>query len=286
MFPATSITSEFPCEPARVFFGSTSVGPLLFLIGTRCFENHPSNSRVRILVKVSLCLFAFLLASITLAERPATFDAITFADQKGEMYLPARDISEILGWRLSTGKDHKTIYLNNKPVQTRIRKDAFGSALISLQELRRRGVSISTSNHGKVAKVRIKRRLFIARVGEKRVVINKSHLQLRAWQGSRVVLESPVTIGMEGKSTPSGLFKAEGGKEKMHRSKLYHDAPMPYSVHVVGNVFIHGWPRVSGRLGSHGCIRLPIPKARFFYYWVQSGTPVTITGSWPKGAKK
>lgn len=220
-----------------------------------------------------------------MSQKPATLDSITFDDQKGEMYLPARDIKRVLGWRLATGKDHKTLYLNNKPVKTRVRKLANGSALVSLSELKRRGLAVSPQQGGKVVKVRIKKRAFLVREGAKRVVINKAHLQMRAWQGQRVVLSSPVTLGIEGKDTPSGIFKAQGQREEMHKSKLYHNAPMPWSVHIVGNVYIHGWPKVTSRRGSHGCIRLPIQKARFFYYWADPGTPVSILGKWPRGAK-
>jgi lipoprotein-anchoring transpeptidase ErfK/SrfK len=236
-------------------------------------------------VRPSGFVLCMLLAPLAVAQKPATLDAITFDDQKGVMYLPAHDIKQVLGWPLAKGKDHKTIYLNKKAVRTRVRTLADGSALVSLEELKRRGLALSPSDNGKVVKVRIKKRAFLVRQGEKRVVINKAHLQLRAWQGQRVVMSAPVTLGIEGKDTPSGLFKAQGEREKMHKSKLYHNAPMPWSVHIVGNVYVHGWPKVTSRRGSHGCIRLPIDKARFFYYWADPGTPVSILGKWPRGAK-
>jgi hypothetical protein len=228
----------------------------------------------------------FLISSFGAAQTLATLDAITFYDQPNVLYLPARDAAKSLGWRLGVGPDGKTVYLNQKPVRSRVRELADGSALVPLSELKRRGLSVS--RQGKLFKVRIKKRAFFVREGEKRVVVNKSHMEMRAWQGQRVVLAAPVTLGIEGNDTPTGLFKVDGYRNKMHKSKLYDNAPMAWAVHIVGNVFIHGWKHVEGGRGSHGCIRLPLSggnPARFFYYWVDRGTPVSILGKWPRGAK-
>jgi Uncharacterized protein conserved in bacteria len=186
------------------------------------------------------------------------------------------------------GKDKKTPYLNQKPIKSRTRSLPNGTLLMQLAELRHRGLALQPSNHGKLTLVRIKNREFYARDGAKRVVVNKSHMQIRAWQGQRVVMASPVTLGMEGKDTPTGIFKAQGYRSKMHKSALYHNAPMPWAVNIVGNVFVHGAANVRGGRGSHGCIRVPVTggnPARFFYYWVDKGTPVSILGKWPRGAK-
>ncbi len=237
--------------------------------------------------RLAVFVMVLCISATGMTQKLATVDGITFYDQPNTLYLPARDISKLLGWRLNLGHDVKTIYLNQKRVSSRVRELADGSSLISLGELKRRGLSISP--YGKSFKVRIKKRAFYVRHGAKRVVINKSHMEMRAWQGQRVVLASPVTLGVEGKDTPTGLFKAEGYRSKMHKSKLYDNAPMPWAVHIVGNVFIHGWKHVEGGRGSHGCIRLPLSggnPARFFYYWVDKGTPVSILGKWPRGAKR
>lgn len=231
-----------------------------------------------------LALFCLALCLPALAQKPATLDGVTFVDEPGVLYLPARHVASILGWRL--GSSHGRVYLNQKPVGTRVRELANGSALVSLNELKRRGLSLTPDPKHHRTKVRIKKRAFYAREGVKRVVVNKTHMQIRGWQGQHVVFSSPVTLGREGHETPNGIFKADGFKEKMHKSKLYHNAPMPYAVHIVGNVFIHGAKSLGA--GSHGCIRLPISgnnPARWFYYWIQKGTPVSILGKWPRGAK-
>lgn len=120
--------------------------------------------------------------------------------------------------------------------------------------------------------------------GPKRVVIDKSQQELRAYEGNQLVFESRISTGKQGKETPNGQFRAKN-KSLMHRSRLYNNAPMPYSVQIGGNYFIHGFQSVPTRPASHGCIRLPLGgdnPARQFYDWVEPGTPVSIVGAWGK----
>jgi len=113
--------------------------------------------------------------------------------------------------------------------------------------------------------------------GPKRVVISKGQQLLRAYEGDELVFESRISTGRRGKETPSGTFRA-GGKQRMHYSSRYHNAPMPYSVVVKGHYFIHGYSSVPDYPASNGCIRLPIEEAEWFYHWVTPGTPIRITG--------
>lgn len=115
----------------------------------------------------------------------------------------------------------------------------------------------------------------------KRVVIDKTTQVLRAYEGDRIVLECRVSTG-RGNSTPNGSYRVQE-KQRMHYSRLFDNAPMPYSVQVSGHYFIHGFSSVPNRPASHGCIRLPLTggnPAKQFYEWVEVGTPVEITGRW------
>jgi lipoprotein-anchoring transpeptidase ErfK/SrfK len=92
------------------------------------------------------------------------------------------------------------------------------------------------------------------------------------------VLQSRISSGRRD-STPAGEFKAGPYKARMHYSTRYHNAPMPWSVQIRGHVFIHGFTSVPDYPASHGCIRLPLDggnPARFFYEWIDHGTPVKV----------
>ena len=116
----------------------------------------------------------------------------------------------------------------------------------------------------------------------KHVVIDKTTQTLRAYEGEKVVIESRVSTGRMGRRTPSGHFTT-GEKHRIHYSRLYDNAPMPWSVQVNGNYFIHGFASVPDRPASHGCIRVPLTgdnPAKRFFDWVDTGTPIEITGDW------
>lgn len=116
------------------------------------------------------------------------------------------------------------------------------------------------------------------RGGPKRVEIDLSSQRLHAWEGDRLVMSSRVSSGRGG-STPTGRYAAGPYKARSHHSSLYHNAYMPWSVQVSGDVFIHGFSEVPRHPASHGCIRLPVTgsnPARRFYEWVDVGTPIRI----------
>lgn len=70
-----------------------------------------------------------------------------------------------------------------------------------------------------------------------------------------------VSTGIYG--TPSGTFRPQS-LARYHRSTLYNNAPMPYSIFYDGNFAIHGTTHVSqlGGPASRGCIRLHPSKRR------------------------
>jgi lipoprotein-anchoring transpeptidase ErfK/SrfK len=119
-------------------------------------------------------------------------------------------------------------------------------------------------------------------VAGKHVEVDKTLQMLRAYEGDKLVFQTRISTGKWDKSTPNGQFTA-GGKERMHYSKLFKNAPMPYSVQVNGDVFIHGFTSVPKHPASHGCIRVPLDgdnPAKRFYEWVEAGTPIEVSGQW------
>lgn len=113
--------------------------------------------------------------------------------------------------------------------------------------------------------------------GGKRIVINKSTQTLTAYEGNRAVFSSNISTGRSRSPTPSGSFQV-GAKERMHRSRLYNNAPMPYSVQFSGNYFIHGFSSVPRYPASHGCVRMPIGSAQRLFNWAGPGTSVIVGG--------
>jgi lipoprotein-anchoring transpeptidase ErfK/SrfK len=66
-----------------------------------------------------------------------------------------------------------------------------------------------------------------------------------------------VSTARPGKVTPRGTFHPQI-LVRFHRSRLYNNAPMPWSIFFHGNYAIHGTTEVArlGRPASAGCIRL------------------------------
>jgi lipoprotein-anchoring transpeptidase ErfK/SrfK len=119
--------------------------------------------------------------------------------------------------------------------------------------------------------------------GHRRVVVSLAEQRLRAYDGQQLVFETRVSTGKHPKRTPTGSFRVLN-KELMHYSTLYENSPMPHSVRIHGNYYLHGFSVVPEYPASHGCIRLPIREGNFlpaqqFYEWVKVGTPVRVTGS-------
>ncbi len=113
--------------------------------------------------------------------------------------------------------------------------------------------------------------------GPKRVEINLTDQKLRAYEGNRLVMQTHISSGRN-RATPTGRVSA-GYKDADHYSSLYHNAPMPWSVQVRGNIFIHGFTSVPDYPASHGCVRVPLTgnnPAKRFFHWVDPGTPIRI----------
>jgi lipoprotein-anchoring transpeptidase ErfK/SrfK len=100
----------------------------------------------------------------------------------------------------------------------------------------------------------------------------------RAWLMSRgqVIYGSvPITSGRPGHRTPPGVFQVLW-KDKNHRSTIFDNAPMPYSVFFTssGIAFHEGNLRVP----SHGCIHLSREAAITFFNKLSVGQIVQVIG--------
>jgi lipoprotein-anchoring transpeptidase ErfK/SrfK len=91
-----------------------------------------------------------------------------------------------------------------------------------------------------------------------------------------------VSTARKGYVTPLGTYRALW-LAAMHRSKKYHNSPMPYSVFFNGGYAVHGTYEVRrlGQPASHGCIRLHPDNAAIFFNLVSqaglSNTKIIVT---------
>ena len=232
-------------------------------------------------------LFTLTIFALPLTAPAAeVIDGISFADDPHTLFVPVEEIALALGWETQLNQESKDIFLNGQALNpTRLRTLINGTSLVPLDELQRAGATTTWGDDGMQALVAsgfFKKAAI--RFAAKHVEVDLGNQRLRAYQGARLVLDSHISSGREGRKTPPGDFKAGPVKSPMHRSRLYHNAPMPWSVQVHENVFIHGFQKVPRHPASHGCIRLPLAganPAKWFYDWIDIGTPISIRGHWP-----
>jgi lipoprotein-anchoring transpeptidase ErfK/SrfK len=121
--------------------------------------------------------------------------------------------------------------------------------------------------------------------------------------GDQVVIDSPISSGKRGHSTPSGHFSVLE-KDPDHRSSIYGDfvdrsgrvvragisakidsapsgthyvgAPMRWFMRLTGEGVGMHVGILPGYPASHGCIRMPSDGAKSFYDHVKVGTPVNV----------
>lgn len=222
---------------------------------------------------------AFLAACVAAYSQVDVLDGVTFADEPGVTYVAIKEIGFRVGWAMTS--DKRTFYVNEQPVP--VPRTLFdGTRLVKLRELCSLGVVIGEKIANEVP-IQVEGREILIRLGEKRVMINKADQRLRAYQGDRLVMETRVSTGRRGFTTPSGTWTAGPEKSRMRYSRKYDNSPMPWSIQIHGGYFMHGYPSVPKRPASHGCIRLLLRHgnpAKWLWHWIDLGTPITIANDW------
>ena len=137
------------------------------------------------------------------------------------------------------------------------------------------------------------------------VVISLPKQRAYLMMGDDVVIDSPISSGKRGHSSPTGHFSVME-KDPDHRSSIYGDfvdgsgrvvragisakidsapsgthyvgAPMRWFMRLTGEGVGMHVGILPGYPASHGCIRMPPDGAKLFYDNVKIGTPVEITG--------
>jgi hypothetical protein len=107
------------------------------------------------------------------------------------------------------------------------------------------------------------------------IVVSISKQQLTLYDNGAPVAHSPVSTGMAGHPTPTGIFSVIG-KEIFHRSNIYSGAPMPYMQRITwSGVAMHAGV-LPGYPASHGCIRMPHDFAVRLYGLTRLGARVLV----------
>ncbi len=230
-------------------------------------------------ITLLLSAFALFLLNPTHSRAEAPVEAITFALQPGVLYLPLNEAAAQLHWEIQRDTVGRCIQLNELAVPAgSLRQLIDGTEMIRTSDLELAGARITIREED--GRMTISRGFyrFTLIVSPKQVEVSLAKQQLRGWQGSRLVLQTHISSGRNGR-TPSGNFTAGPFRQRMHYSKLFNNAPMPWSVQIYGNVFIHGFTSVPNYPASHGCIRVPLDggnPAKFFYEWIDDGSPVHV----------
>jgi len=136
-----------------------------------------------------------------------------------------------------------------------------------------------------------------------RIVVSLSKQRAYLLSGEQVIVDSPISSGKRGHTSPNGSFSVLE-KDANHHSSIYGDFvdgsgrvvragvssridSAPSGTHFTGATMKWFMRLTQGGVGmhvgilpgypaSHGCIRMPEEGARLFYDHVKVGTPVTV----------
>lgn len=215
-----------------------------------------------------------LLPVLSLADAHKRVAGFNFAADRASLYVSARDVSQALGVPLQYDPRSDLAFLGSIPLDYRC---AVGEQrFVKVAALPSLGIKLNRVSPYLIS-LSLKGKALDVQSGRKSAVVDKTRQQIRVYEGGELVLTSRVSTGKYTGSTPDGTFRVGYTKDAYHASAKYDDAPMPWAVHVTGNVFIHGG-NVPDYPASHGCVRLPSDAAEWFYNWVEPGTVVRIQG--------
>jgi hypothetical protein len=131
------------------------------------------------------------------------------------------------------------------------------------------------SVRAEVAAVKTRGKIEVPR-GPLLALVSLSKQRIMVYGSTGLVAQSPVSSGMVGHRTPTGVFSILQ-RSRFHRSNIYSNAPMPYMQRLTwSGVALHAGV-VPGYPASHGCIRLPHPFAVELWGMAKLNTRVVVT---------
>jgi len=111
--------------------------------------------------------------------------------------------------------------------------------------------------------------------GPTKIVISLADQMGYVYRAGQLIGVTTISSGRTDHETPTGVFPILG-KEKVHHSKTYDNASMPYMQRLNNyGVALHGGMN-PGYPASHGCVRLPMKFAARLFELTQTGNEVVI----------
>jgi len=118
----------------------------------------------------------------------------------------------------------------------------------------------------------------------KLITVDIGKQMLYAWDGGKIVYQTPVSTGMYYTPTVKGSFKIYK-KYALQDMKGHYLPYEPYSIKNVPNVMyfyqayaIHGayWHNHFGSVYTHGCVNVPVPASQWLFAFADTGTRVEV----------
>lgn len=111
--------------------------------------------------------------------------------------------------------------------------------------------------------------------GPMKLIVSLADQTMDVYVGDRFVERVPVSTGMSGHGTPTGVFSILE-KRRFHNSNIYSGAPMPFMQRLTwSGIALHAG-RLPGYPASHGCIRVSERDAASLFQRTRAGAHVIV----------
>lgn len=120
---------------------------------------------------------------------------------------------------------------------------------------------------------------------DKLITVSLGQQMLYAWEGGRIVYQTPVSTGLPKSPTVRGKFNIYLRYPVQAHMKGYSPYKGWYDLTNVPNVMyfyqgyaIHGayWHNNFGRTASNGCVNVPLEAAKWLFDFAPNGTQVIV----------
>jgi hypothetical protein len=216
------------------------------------------------------------------AQEPPSAPAVPTVWREGGLWIAVREAAGALGFQVQYQSEGGTVEATRAGREAAASADDGGAwrsaddrLFVPVRFLEELGYAVRWEAEANQAVVTWDDETAVLTRHPKSIAVNLNRQVLSAREGDVLVYRFRVSTGKLGHRTPNGDYRVLS-KERLHLSRTYNNARMPYSLRFHGGYFIHGFAVVPRHPASHGCIRLPIPEAKMLYAWTPMGTPVSI----------